>query len=158
MYRVVQGGIGLYIDISHICFYDSMHFTWSPDYTSSFLTFLQTLYSHYIHTIYTLYSHYIHTIYTLYSHYIHTIYTLLGAIARTVRTIVTNRRIAMNKLRPLISSDFIDNLAQQVVNYQDDKAAFMDFTSTITGLTDRRKKVLAIISGDTGEKKDKKKK
>jgi SpoVK/Ycf46/Vps4 family AAA+-type ATPase len=82
-----------------------------------------------------------------------------GAIARTVRTIVTARRIAMQKLRPLQSADFIDNLAQQVVNYQDDKAAFMEFTRTITGLADRRKKVEAIISGDTGEgKKDAKKK
>ena len=79
-----------------------------------------------------------------------------GAIARTVRSIVTSRRVAMLKHRPLQNNDFLDNLAQQVVNYQDDKAMYMDFTRVITGLNDRRKKIEAIISGDTGEKKGKK--
>mmetsp|Transcript_1053 Transcript_1053/g.1385 ORF Transcript_1053/g.1385 Transcript_1053/m.1385 type:complete len:443 (+) Transcript_1053:1468-2796(+) len=76
-----------------------------------------------------------------------------GAIARTVRIIVTPRRVAMIRLRPLSNHDFIDNLAQQSINYQDDKALYMDFTRVITGLTDRRKKVEAIVSGDTGADK-----
>lgn len=62
----------------------------------------------------------------------------------------------MIRLRPLSNYDFIDNLAQQAINYQDDKLTYMDFTRVITGLQDRRKKVEAIVSGDTGEKKDKK--
>ncbi len=57
--------------------------------------------------------------------------------------------------------DFIDNLSLQEVSYQDDKTTFMEFTKTITGLLDRRKKVEAIISGESTDKKkggDKKKK
>jgi SpoVK/Ycf46/Vps4 family AAA+-type ATPase len=80
-----------------------------------------------------------------------------GAIARTVRTMVTNRRIAMQKFRPLMSRDFIDTLAVQVVNFQDDKAAFMDFTRSITGLAERRKKVEQAVAGETGDKKGDKK-
>lgn len=62
----------------------------------------------------------------------------------------------MIRLRPLANYDFIDNLAQQSINYQDDKNLYMDFTRVITGMLDRRKKIEGIISGDTGEKKDKK--
>jgi hypothetical protein len=76
-----------------------------------------------------------------------------GAIARTVRIIVTHRRVAMLRLRPLNNLDFIDNLAMQDVNYQDDKATFMEFTKVITGLLDRRKKVEAIVSGENLDKK-----
>jgi hypothetical protein len=76
-----------------------------------------------------------------------------GAVARTVRIIITTRRVAMMKLRPLMNADFIDTLAMQDVSFQDDKQTFMDFTKVITGLVDRRKKVEAIVSGDTGEKK-----
>lgn len=87
-----------------------------------------------------------------------------GAIARTVRIIVTTRRVTMLRLRPLSNLDFIDNLSLQDVNYQDDKAAFMEFTRVITGLNDRRKKVEQIISGEPvggkkgGDKKGGKKK
>lgn len=64
---------------------------------------------------------------------------------------------AMMRIRPLSNHDFIDNLAQQIVNYQDDKQLYMDFTRVITGLLDRRKKIEAIVSGDDGkDKKDKK--
>ncbi len=76
-----------------------------------------------------------------------------GAIARTVRIIVTHRRVAMLRLRPLNNLDFIDNLAMQEVSYQDDKATFMEFTRVITGLADRRKKVEAIVSGENPDKK-----
>ena len=79
-----------------------------------------------------------------------------GAIARTVRIVVTTRRVAMVRLRPLSNHDFIDNLSFQDVNYQDDKATLMEFTKTITGLTDRRKRVEAIISGEADGGKDKK--
>jgi hypothetical protein len=82
-----------------------------------------------------------------------------GAIARTVRIVITPRRVAMVRLRPLSNYDFIDNLSFQDVNYQDDKATFMEFTRVITGLADRRKKVEAIVSGEPiGGKGDKKKK
>jgi hypothetical protein len=80
-----------------------------------------------------------------------------GAIARTVRIVITPRRVAMMRLRPLSNYDFLDNLSFQDVNYQDDKAAFMEFTRVITGLADRRKKVEQIISGEpVGGKGDKK--
>mmetsp|Transcript_110696 Transcript_110696/g.216996 ORF Transcript_110696/g.216996 Transcript_110696/m.216996 type:complete len:379 (+) Transcript_110696:276-1412(+) len=81
-----------------------------------------------------------------------------GAIARTVRIVVTPRRVAMIRLRPLSNYDFLDNLSFQDVNYQDDKAVFMEFTRVITGLADRRKKVEQIISGEPvgGKKGDKK--
>ncbi len=81
-----------------------------------------------------------------------------GAIARTIRIVVTNRRVAMVRLRPLSNLDFIDNLSFQDVNYGDDKATFMDFTRTITGLLERRKKVEAIVSGESDQKKGDKKK
>lgn len=83
-----------------------------------------------------------------------------GAIARTIRIVVTHRRVAMIRLRPLSNLDFIDNLSFQDVNYHDDKATFLDFTRTITGLLDRRKRVEAIVSGESEQKKggDKKKK
>jgi hypothetical protein len=84
-----------------------------------------------------------------------------GSIARTVRIVITPRRVAMVRLRPLSNYDFIDNLSFQDVNYQDDKATFMEFTRVITGLSDRRKKVESIISGEPiggkGDKKGKKK-
>eukprot|EP01038_Epipyxis_sp_PR26KG_P004068 gene4068-5812_t len=87
-----------------------------------------------------------------------------GAIARTSRIVLTSRRVAMLRLRPISNIDFIDNLSYQIVSYTDDKIAFMEFTKVITGLIDRRKKIEAIISGDTGggggkkgDKKDKKK-
>jgi hypothetical protein len=76
-----------------------------------------------------------------------------GAIARTVRIIVTHRRVAMMRLRPLMNADFIDTLALQEVSFQDDKQAFIDFTKVITGLNDRREKVKKLVSGDTGENK-----
>lgn len=79
-----------------------------------------------------------------------------GAIARAVRIIITNRRVTMLKLRPLANLDFIEALAQQDVSYQDDRQVFLEFTKTITGLADRRKKVEAIVSGESTEKKDKK--
>jgi SpoVK/Ycf46/Vps4 family AAA+-type ATPase len=78
-----------------------------------------------------------------------------GAIARTIRIIVTNRRVAMMKLRPLMNADFIDTLALQEVSYQDDKQTFMDFTRVITGLHDRREKVKKLVAGDTGDSKGK---
>jgi IQ and AAA domain-containing protein len=87
-----------------------------------------------------------------------------GAIARTVRIVITPRRVAMVRLRPLSNYDFIDNLSFQDVNYQDDKAAFMEFTRQITGLADRRKKVEQLVSGEPvggakkGDKKGGKKK
>ena len=80
-----------------------------------------------------------------------------GAIARTVRIVITPRRVSMIRLRPLSNYDFLDNLSFQDVNYQDDKAAFMEFTRVITGLADRRKRVEQIISGEpAGGKGDKK--
>jgi hypothetical protein len=84
-----------------------------------------------------------------------------GALARTVRAIVTKRRVMMLKNRPLATQDFIDNLSLQEVNYQDDKKAFLEFTRTITGLDDRRKKIEAMVSGEAdaaGKGGDKKKK
>lgn len=75
-----------------------------------------------------------------------------GAIARTIRIVVTHRRVAMIRLRPLSNLDFIDNLSFQDVNYADDKTTFMDFTRAVTGLTDRRKRVEAIISGESDTK------
>lgn len=90
-----------------------------------------------------------------------------GAIARTVRIIVTNRRVTMLRLRPLSNLDFIDNLSMQDVNYLDDRTTFTDFTRTITGVIERRKKVEQIVSGEPvggkgkgdkkGDKKGKKK-
>lgn len=79
-----------------------------------------------------------------------------GAISRTVRSIVTSRRVATLRNRPLASLDFIDNLSLQLVTYQDDHAAFMAFTKTISGLDDRRKKIEAIVSGEADKKDDKK--
>mmetsp|Transcript_22524 Transcript_22524/g.32908 ORF Transcript_22524/g.32908 Transcript_22524/m.32908 type:complete len:897 (-) Transcript_22524:73-2763(-) len=64
-----------------------------------------------------------------------------GAIARTVRTIVSNRRVAMIKARPLTTMEFIENLALQAVTYQDDKAVFTSFMLAVTGLDDRIKKI-----------------
>eukprot|EP00981_Chlorochromonas_danica_P013134 scaffold5903_cov165-Ochromonas_danica.AAC.9 len=81
-----------------------------------------------------------------------------GSIARAVRMIITNRRVTMLKLRPLANVDFIDSLAQQDVSYQDDRATFLEFTRVITGLAERRKKVEAIISGESLDKKKDKKK
>lgn len=80
-----------------------------------------------------------------------------GAIARTVRVIVTPRRVAMVRLRPLSNHDFIDNLSFQDASYQDDRSTFMDFTKTISGLLDRRKKVEAIVAGENPDKKGDKK-
>lgn len=80
-----------------------------------------------------------------------------GSIARTIRIIVTHRRVAMIRLRPLNNLDFLDNLSFQDVNYQDDKNAFLEFTRVITGLLDRRKKMEQLVSGDSGEKKGDKK-
>jgi SpoVK/Ycf46/Vps4 family AAA+-type ATPase len=80
-----------------------------------------------------------------------------GAIARTVRAIVSARRVAVLKQRPLGTNDFIDNLSLQEVTYQDDQKAFATFTATITGLVDRRKKVESIISGEADAKKGDKK-
>ena len=80
-----------------------------------------------------------------------------GAIARTVRTIITNRRVMMLKVRPLVDVEFIDNIAAQEVTYQDDKAAFLSFIRMITGLDERRKKIESIISGEGADGKDDKK-
>lgn len=80
-----------------------------------------------------------------------------GAIARTVRIVITPRRVAMVRLRPLSNYDFIDHLSFQDVNYQDDKATFLEFTRVITGLADRRKKVEQLISGEPGGGKGDKK-
>lgn len=80
-----------------------------------------------------------------------------GAIARAVRIIITNRRVTMLKLRPLNNIDFIDALAQQDVSYQDDRSTLLEFTKAITGLADRRKKVEAIVSGESLDKKKDKK-
>jgi SpoVK/Ycf46/Vps4 family AAA+-type ATPase len=80
-----------------------------------------------------------------------------GSIARTIRIVVTHRRVAMIKLRPLNNLDFLDNLSFQDVSYQDDQATFLDFTRTITGVFDRREKIEKIIGGvDKAEKGDKK--
>lgn len=65
----------------------------------------------------------------------------------------------MNSLNPskqLLNVDFIDNLALQPVSYKDDRKTLVAFTRVITGLDERRKKVMAIISGDSEKKKDKK--
>lgn len=80
-----------------------------------------------------------------------------GSIARTCHIVLTSRRVAMLRLRPLSNMDFVDNLSYQDVNYLDDKAMFVDFTKAITGLTDRRKKVEAIIAGEDPNKKGAKK-
>jgi len=81
-----------------------------------------------------------------------------GAIARTCRIVLTTRRVAMLRLRPLSNLDFIDNLSFQDVTYLDDKITFMEFTKVITGLQDRRKKIENIVAGDVGDKKGDKKK
>lgn len=79
-----------------------------------------------------------------------------GAIARTVRTIISNRRVAMIKVRPLTTVEFIENLALQLVTYQDDKNTFMAFIRAVTGLDDRRKKIEAMLAGGAEGDDDKK--
>ena len=79
-----------------------------------------------------------------------------GYIARTVRTIVSQRRVQTLRLRPLRNVEFLDNLAIQEVTYLDDKKSYYSFLRVITGLDDRRKKVLAMESGEGGGKEDKK--
>lgn len=80
-----------------------------------------------------------------------------GAIARAVRVVVTNRRVAMLKLRPLANIDFIDSISVQEVTYLDDKQTLLDFTKVISGLADRRKKIEAMVSGEADKKKGDKK-
>ncbi|RYH15223.1 AAA family ATPase, partial [archaeon] len=80
-----------------------------------------------------------------------------GSIARAVRIVITNRRVTMLKLRPLANLDFIDAVAQQDVSYLDDRTTFLEFTKAITGLAERRKKVEAIVSGESLDKKKDKK-
>lgn len=80
-----------------------------------------------------------------------------GAIARTVRTIITKRRVAVINNRPLSTVEFIDNLALQLVTYQDDKASYMSFLRAVSGLDERRKKIDQMIAGAADEGKDDKK-
>jgi IQ and AAA domain-containing protein len=80
-----------------------------------------------------------------------------GAIARTCRTIISSRRVAMIKTRPLTTIEFVENLALQVVTYQDDKAELMAFLGKVTGLDDRKAKVDKMKSGAGDEGKDDKK-
>ena len=80
-----------------------------------------------------------------------------GAIARTCRTIISSRRVAMIKTRPLTTIEFIENLALQLVTYQDDKTELMAFLGKVTGLDDRKAKVDKIRSGTGDEGKDDKK-
>jgi IQ and AAA domain-containing protein len=82
-----------------------------------------------------------------------------GAIARTCRTIISSRRVAMIKSRPLTTIEFIENLALQIVTYQDDKAELMSFLGKVTGLEDRKAKVDRIKTGagEEGKSKDDKK-
>jgi hypothetical protein len=75
-----------------------------------------------------------------------------GAIARTVRSVVSSRRCSVLNKRPLNSIDFVDNLSMQPVTYQDDRATFLAFTKTVTGLDDRRKKIEAMVSGEAEQK------
>jgi hypothetical protein len=80
-----------------------------------------------------------------------------GAIARTVKLVVTARRVALVKTRPLDPWDFLDNLALQDYTFQDDKATFTAFTRQISGMDDRRKKIDAMVAGEDADGgKDKK--
>jgi len=81
-----------------------------------------------------------------------------GAIARTVRTIITKRRVAMIKSRPLNTVEFTDNLALQLVTYQDDKVALLSFLKAISGVDERKKKIDALLAGGDDKKEEKKKK
>lgn len=80
-----------------------------------------------------------------------------GAIARTCRTIISNRRVAMIKSRPLTTIEFIENLALQIVTYQDDKTELMAFLGRVTGLDERKVKIDKIRLGGGEEGKDDKK-
>lgn len=80
-----------------------------------------------------------------------------GAIARTVKLVVTARRVALVKTRPLDPWDFLDNLALQDYTFQDDKATYTAFTRQISGMDDRRKKIDAMVAGEDADGgKDKK--
>jgi hypothetical protein len=81
-----------------------------------------------------------------------------GAIARTIRSVVTQRRVAMLKTRPLTSVDFIDNLSLQTLTYQDDDETYRKFTKTVTKVEDRIDAVKKLHSGEGDGKKDDKKK
>lgn len=81
-----------------------------------------------------------------------------GSIARTCRTIISSRRVLMIKTRPLTTIEFIENLALQLVTYQDDKTEFLSFLGKVTGLDDRKTKIDKIRLGATDEAKDEKKK
>jgi hypothetical protein len=81
-----------------------------------------------------------------------------GAVARTIRSVVTNRRVAMLRNRPLTSTDFIDNLSLQVLTYKDDDETYRAFTKAVTKLDERRSAVERQIAGETDGKKDDKKK
>lgn len=81
-----------------------------------------------------------------------------GSIARTCRTIISSRRVLMIKSRPLTTIEFIENLALQLVTYQDDKTEFLSFLGKVTGLDDRKTKIDKIRLGTTDEAKDEKKK
>ena len=81
-----------------------------------------------------------------------------GAIARTVRSVCTTRRVTVAHKRALTNVDFLDNLSLQEYTFQDDKAALMAFTKTITGMDDRRKKIEAAVAGEEEGGKDAKKK
>jgi len=84
-----------------------------------------------------------------------------GAIARTVRSIITVRRVMMVKShpveRPLVNVDFIDNLAMQEVTYQDDRSAYLSFLRLISGMEERRNRIMSIQAGEAGDGKDDKK-
>ena len=70
-----------------------------------------------------------------------------GAIARTVRNVITWRRVAVLRMRPLTTTDFIDALSTQDVVYQDEKHVFRAFMRAITGIVSRSDTIKAAFGG-----------
>mmetsp|Transcript_218 Transcript_218/g.256 ORF Transcript_218/g.256 Transcript_218/m.256 type:complete len:881 (+) Transcript_218:50-2692(+) len=88
-----------------------------------------------------------------------------GALERCVKKTLTKKRIARLATRPLTGAEFLNSLALEAstnqANYAVDTTNFNDFTETVTGLADRRKKLDDLnnpaAGGDDKKKKGKKK-
>lgn len=90
-----------------------------------------------------------------------------GSILRTIKSVITYRRImllvsqindiSINKTYQLFTSkDFVGDLSLQEQILHDVGKVFIDFTKVITGINDRRKKIIELLSSSQEDEKNKK--
>ena len=74
----------------------------------------------------------------------------------TVENVLTERRLANLRMKPIREKDFVNYLSRCVRTYTENNIKFREFTEKVTSLSARREAQKRILNGEPAVKKGKK--